>query len=113
MGMPTDEYWNGDPQLVKYYRKAAEIKRSERNTELWLQGLYVYEAIMDLSPILRSFVKNPKPQPYSKAPYPLSEAEKKRREEAEAEEEAKKTQERLREMALAFNKQLTEKKDNG
>lgn len=112
MGMPQDEYWNGDPQLVKYYRKAAAIKRNERNAELWLQGLYIYEAIMDLSPILRSFVKNPKPQPYSKMPYPLTEKEKKRREEEEAKAEQIKTQERLREMALAFNKQMTEK-NNG
>lgn len=55
-------------------------------------GLYVYEALCDVSPIFHAFAKKgTKPLAYRSTPYPLeaeaekskSEAEKKRKEEAE------------------------------
>lgn len=42
--MTMDEYWNASPHLVKYYREAHRHKVEERNQELWLQGLYIYNA---------------------------------------------------------------------
>lgn len=73
IGMTYDQYWNNDPHLVKYYRMAEEIKREVRNQELWLQGMYIYEALCDVSPILHSFAKKgTKPIPYTDHPYPLS-----------------------------------------
>ena len=45
IGMTPEQYWDGDCMLAKYYRKAQELRRQERNTELWLQGLYVYDAV--------------------------------------------------------------------
>lgn len=39
-----DEYWNASPHLVKYYREAHKCRIEERNQELWLQGLYIYNA---------------------------------------------------------------------
>ena len=44
IGMPSDEYWHGDPMLVKAYNKAHLLKRKQINQELWLQGLYIYDA---------------------------------------------------------------------
>ena len=82
IGMTYDQYWNDDPTLVKYYRKADEIRKERRNEELWLQGMYVYEAICDVSPILHAFAKKgTKPQPYSEKPYAITEAQHKRAEE--------------------------------
>ena len=73
IGMTLDQYWDGDSTLVKYYRKAEEIRNEKRNQELWLQGMYVYEAICDVSPILHAFAKKgTKPTPYSAKPYPLN-----------------------------------------
>ena len=73
LGMPYDLYWNGDPALVKCYRKADEIRLERLNQEKWLQGMYIYEAICDASPILRPFAKKgTKPVPYVDAPYPLT-----------------------------------------
>ena len=106
--MPSDEYWNGDCEAVRYYRKADEMRRREKNMELWLQGMYIYEALLDVSPVFRAFTKNPKPQNYSSEPYPLTEAEKKAREERDAQREAEKTREMLLQQMLAFNKAKSE-----
>lgn len=70
IGMTADEFWNGDCCLTKYYRKAHEMKKDRKNEELWLQGLYFYEAMVDASPILNAFAKQgTKPFPYPKEPY--------------------------------------------
>jgi len=83
-GMSPTEYWDGEPGLARQYREAYEIKRSMRNQELWLQGLYIYEALLDVSPILHAFPKQgTKPKEYPKEPYPITpkdQEEKERRE---------------------------------
>ena len=79
IGMTPEQYWDGDPTLVKYYRKADEMKLERVNQELWLQGMYIYEAICDASPILHSFAKKgTKPHPYTDKPYPLTDKQRKR-----------------------------------
>ena len=74
IGMSPEQYWDGDCTLVKYYRKAEELRNEKRNQELWLQGMYFYEAICDVSPILHAFAKKgAKPHPYPSKPYAISE----------------------------------------
>ena len=76
IGMSRKEYWHGEAELTKVYRKAYEMQRDRRNHELWLQGLYVYEALIDASPLYHDFIKGkPKPLPYSKEPYPITETQ--------------------------------------
>ena len=76
MGMTYDQYWNEDCTLVKFYREAHKIKNKQRNQELWLQGLYIYEALCDVSPVLHAFAKKgTKPTPYPSAPYPTTKNE--------------------------------------
>lgn len=49
------------------------MRRDRRNQELWLQGMYIYEALCDVSPILHAFAKKgTRPVPYTDHPYPLS-----------------------------------------
>lgn len=82
IGMTAEQYWDGDPTLVKYYRKAEELRNEKRNQELWLQGMYIYEALCDVSPILRAFAKKgTKPAPYPTNPYPLTEKQRRREQE--------------------------------
>lgn len=44
IGMPCDEFWNGDYTYFKHYRTAHENRTKQTNQELWLQGLYIYNA---------------------------------------------------------------------
>lgn len=73
IGMTYDQFWNQDVELVKAYREADEIRRYRKNQDMWLQGAYIYEALLDASPALRtSFSKHPpKPVPYMQQPYEL------------------------------------------
>jgi hypothetical protein len=84
IGMTPEQYWDGDATLARYYRKAEELRRKRKNEELWLQGMYIYEALCDVSPVLNAFAKKgTKPNPYSDHPYSITnkerEAEKERR----------------------------------
>ena len=85
IGMTEEQYWDRDCSLTIAYREADKIRRERANQDAWLQGMYVYDAIMRLSPILHAFAKKgTKPQPYVDAPYPISEEG---REEAEVRKE--------------------------
>lgn len=76
IGMTYEQYWNGDCLLVKYYRKAHRMKQKRRNQELWVQGAYIYEAIIDIAPVLHAFAKKgAKPLPYVSEPFPLTQKE--------------------------------------
>ncbi len=72
IGMPTDEFWNGEPELVKVYAEAYELKRRRDAEDMWMQGVYFYEALIRVAPLLNGFVKNPKAEPYTPEPYPIT-----------------------------------------
>ncbi|NMC35250.1 MAG: hypothetical protein GYA36_22755 [Veillonellaceae bacterium] len=91
IGMTYDQYWNEDNTLTIYYRKAFELEKSRKNQELWLQGLYFYEALCDVSPVLQAFAKaGTKPLPYLDKPYALSAKEIKEQKETIERENRKK-----------------------
>lgn len=73
--MPNELYWEGDCHLTKSYRKMNKIKTKQSNQELWLQGMYFYEALIDVSPLLNAFAKNPKPTPYPSEPFAITQEE--------------------------------------
>ena len=69
-GMSYDEYWYGSPYRARFYLEAHKIKVKQKDEELWMQGMYIYEALCDVSPILHAFSKNgTKPLPYADGPY--------------------------------------------
>ena len=75
IGMSSAEYWEGDPSLARYFRKAYEIKQEEINNNAWLQGLYIYDAITTaMHNALRG--KNTKAREYTKQPYNFDNKEK-------------------------------------
>lgn len=91
IGMTYDQFWNDDPSLVIYYRKANELATERKNQELWLQGLYVYEALCDVSPILHSMAKKgTKARPYPEQPYSITATQRKREKEEQERREATK-----------------------
>lgn len=80
MGMSYSDYWDGDASMTRYYRKAHDTKRREKNFFAWLQGLYVYQAVLDASPALNPF-GNGEVFPYRDEPIPLEYDEKVEQEE--------------------------------
>ena len=87
IGMTYEQFWDDDPYLAKYYRQADELRIERKNQELWLQGLYVYEAMCDVAPIMHAMAKKgTKARPYPEQPYAIT--EKQRRREIEEKERA-------------------------
>ena len=89
--------------LPKYYRKVDELKRERTNYEKWLQGVYIYEAMVQVSPVLNALSAKKKPFPYRDMPIPITEIESKRQKEIEKEKQMKKGLEAMRIMAAEFN----------
>ena len=87
--MTADQFWEEDPWLAAAYRRADQFRNQRRSEEMWLQGLYNFNAVsLAIGNAFRK--KGTKPQKYLEEPIrllPLSEAEK----QARAEEERKKT----------------------
>lgn len=87
IGMSYAEYWDGDPSLPRYYREAYQIKQKYDNYNMWLQGLYVYDAFgVVLYNAFRK--KNAKTQNYPDKPYEFEKSSKKK-EDIVKEEKAK------------------------
>lgn len=69
-GMTYDEFWYDSPYRAKFYREAHDIIVKQKDEEFWIQGMYIYEALCDVSPILHAFSKSgTKPLPYREKPY--------------------------------------------
>ena len=70
--MSPEQYWDQDVQLAPAYRKKHELDYEEKNRFAHLQGLYFYEALCAVSPVLQAFAKaGTKPIPYPEKPYEL------------------------------------------
>lgn len=96
IGMTEEQYWDRDCCLVKSYRKAEELRRERVNQELWLQGMYFYDALARISPILHAFAKKgTKAQPYVEEAYPIN---KKKMEDVKVKKEKAKSEKGVRYM---------------
>ena len=80
MGMTYDQFWLDDVSLVKAYRRADDLRRKHENTMLWLQGIYVAEALQ--STVGNMFTKGSKHK-YPEEPFAISAAEQEERRERE------------------------------
>jgi hypothetical protein len=73
--------------MAAIFREADKRRMERINAEAHLMGLYVYEALCDVSPVLHAFAKKgTKPKPFRAEPYGMSdkqEEKSKKREEAE------------------------------
>lgn len=70
IGMTHEQYWNDDPWLAKVFREAHKMRTEMRNQELWLQGLYNFQAFSTaLGNFSQAFSKHKnKPQRYLEEP---------------------------------------------
>ena len=113
IGMTYDQFWKQDPTLVKYYREAEKLRNNKRNEGYWLQGMYIYEAICDVAPILHAFAKNgTKPRPYPDRPYAITK-EQVKEQEIEREKKIALKGKRYMEMLMAEDKKKKSMKKGG
>ena len=98
-GMSYNEFWYGKPELATAYRKLHRLQAEQTNQQLWLQGLYIQNAVAVA--INNAFSKQK--LKYIKEPiqlYPPTEDEK----QAKAEETRRKLVEKLNAWKDAFEK---------
>lgn len=113
LGMTYHDFWDGDCAMVKYYREAEEIKRERRNSELWLQAAYIYEALLDASPVFNPLSKKNKPFPFRSEPIPITHSGSKQHEERQKKKRLENGKEAMRAMMAAINTRFKEKKKGG
>lgn len=85
IGMSYDEFWHGNADLPRYYRKAYKLRQEKVNQDAWLNGLYVYDALTSAMSHLSSNKSHHKA--YAEKPYSFD--SKKNAEEKVIEEQAK------------------------
>lgn len=110
IGMTADEYWNQDCCLTRYYARAYDLQQQRKNAEAWMHGLYVYEALCAVSPVLHAFAKKgTKPSEYPSKPYPMG--QKAIDEQNEADRKARYENKRAEFFAMAAAAAKKKKKD--
>lgn len=108
IGMSSAEYWEGDPSLPQYYRKAFKMRQEQENRNAWLHGLYVYDAT--ISALTHLNTDKSKHKAYAEKPYSFTpEAVEKDKEQKVVEEQAK-AEVWMRQWASATRKMFKDKK---
>lgn len=72
--MTYDEYWNGDPLMVRAFYKAHKLKQEMQDAQAWLHGMYVLRAL-DASVGNMFRKKGTQPSEYPKQPVGTQEAD--------------------------------------
>ncbi len=111
--MSYHDYWDGDNCMTKYYREAEEIKKEQRNSELWLQAVYIYEALLDASPVFNPLSKKNKPLPFRSEPIPITSSGSKKSEERKKKRMLENGKEAMRAMMAAINERFKKSKKGG
>ena len=84
IGMSYSDYWDGDCCMTKYYRQKFELEKERMNQSLWLQAVYLYEAMCDVYPLFNPLASKKKAYPFRDEPIPIT------RKESESSEERRK-----------------------
>lgn len=113
LGMTYQEFWDGDAEMAKYYREAQEIRQERRNTQLWLQAAYIYEALLDASPVFNPLSKKNKPIPFRSEPIPITSTGSRQQEERRKQQRMENGKEAMRTMMAAINARFKEQKKGG
>ena len=88
IGMTYEQFWRDDVTMTRTYLKAYKMKKKNEieldQWNMWKQGMYIYEALCDVSPVLHAFSKKgTKPLPYPEVPYGMEEYKRKMEENKE------------------------------
>ena len=87
--MTYDQYWFGDPLMVRAFYKADQIRRERMDEEAWLFGAYTLSA---LNAVVGNALRKggQPPVEYPKEPYMLTQKKEKEKERSEKEKEQEK-----------------------
>lgn len=103
IGVPYEEFWNGDYTHLKYYVEKHKLEIEKRNQELWLQGLYNFDALS--TAISNAFAKSAsQKKKYPDKPYRITE-----KSEEEKQAEKQKMVDDFRSQLMALDKRFTQK----
>lgn len=109
--MTHEQFWHGDVEMVRAYRKAHELKQKRENEQAWLNGLYIYEAIGCMAPVFNMNAKRgTKPKPYPTEPHDFTPPPKTESEKQSAEQAAyNEMQAKMNAFMTSFNKEFARK----
>ena len=111
IGMTEAQYWEGDSTLVIAYREAEELRKEKQNQYLWLQGMYFYDALNRVSPVLHAFAKKgTKARPYLEEPYPLTQKHAEDAKQRHEKKQSNKGLQYMRKLVASNNKRFEERK---
>lgn len=65
LGMPYDLFWHGDPYAVRPFREAGRVSMRRADAVAWIQGRYVYDALVSVA----SGLAGGRATPYVEVPY--------------------------------------------
>ena len=105
IGMSSAEYWEGDPSLPRYFRKAYKMRQERENEQAWLHGLYVYDAVISALTHLSKEKKDHKD--YTSRPYGYDEPEPEEPDEREVELAQAQAEVWMKSWAAATQKQFS------
>ena len=107
MGMTEEQYYDKDCALVKAYRKADKLKQERKNRELWLEGAYIYHALIRASPLFHDFAKpGTTARPYLSEPIAITKEQTVKKEEDLAKQNFDKGKRFMEIFAIGFNKKF-------
>jgi len=87
-GMTYNEFWYGSAYMTYFYRKSHRLKLKEQDENNWMLSVYMYEVLLDVSPILHAFSKKgTKPLPFRDKPILMDKIVPKEKTEEEIEQE--------------------------
>lgn len=80
IGMTCQQFYEENPKLTVIFREAEKIRNNNQNEFLWLQGVYVRDALAE---VLNKCLGGKKNIKYPNKPYPLTKEDMERQEEEE------------------------------
>lgn len=112
MGMSYVQFWEEDPRIAVFYRKADEIQRKRRNQELWLEGIYMSHA---LNATVGNMFRKGNKEEYPNEPIPITVAEQAERKEREQKARMERLKAAFTAKALQMNARMggTQNADTG
>ena len=107
IGMTSAEYWDGDALLPRYFRKAFKMRQERENERAWLNGLYVYDAMISSLTHLDKNKNNHKN--YASKPYSFTKEENEQEQKAKVEEAQAQAELWMKSWASATQKMFNKK----